>query len=70
MLINGYWHARSSYLSETMSKLIEWIRLPGDLVFGMVGVLLRCRNWFDLLVYTEKTSPILIQGKGTITCLF
>jgi len=40
VLINGYWHARSSvYLTEEMSKLIEWIRLPGDLVFGIFGVL-------------------------------
>ena len=40
VLINGYWHARSTaYLTEGMSKLIEWIRLPGDLVFGIVGVL-------------------------------
>ena len=40
VLLNGYWHARSpAYLTEGMSKLIEWIRLPGDLVFGIVGVL-------------------------------
>jgi nitric oxide reductase subunit B len=40
VLTNGYWHARSTaYLSEEMSRLIEWIRLPGDLVFGIVGVL-------------------------------
>jgi nitric oxide reductase subunit B len=40
VLKNGYWHARSSaYLTSNMSKLIEWVRLPGDLVFGIVGVL-------------------------------
>ncbi len=40
VLTNGYWHARSSaYLTENTSKLIEWIRLPGDLTFGIVGVL-------------------------------
>jgi len=40
VLRNGYWHARSTaYLTEGMSKLIEWFRLPGDLVFGIVGVL-------------------------------
>jgi nitric oxide reductase subunit B len=40
VLRNGYWHARSpAYLTEGMSKLIEWFRLPGDLVFGIVGVL-------------------------------
>ena len=40
VLVNGYWHARSTvYLTGGMSKLIEWIRLPGDLTFGIVGVL-------------------------------
>ncbi len=40
VLINGYWHARSpAYLNTSLAKLIEWIRLPGDLVFGIVGVL-------------------------------
>jgi nitric oxide reductase subunit B len=40
VLVNGYWHARSTaYLTGGMSKLIEWIRLPGDLIFGIVGVL-------------------------------
>jgi nitric oxide reductase subunit B len=40
VLVNGYWHARSpAYLTGGMSKLVEWIRLPGDLVFGIVGVL-------------------------------
>jgi nitric oxide reductase subunit B len=40
VLINGYWHARSpAYLETSLAKLIEWIRLPGDLVFGIVGVL-------------------------------
>jgi nitric oxide reductase subunit B len=36
---NGYWHARGAEFvhSETM-KLIEWIRLPGDLVFIVLGV--------------------------------
>ena len=39
VLINGYWHARSpAYLTESMSKLIEWIRLPGDLTFAFIGV--------------------------------
>ena len=40
VLTNGYWHARSTaYLSESLSSLVEWIRLPGDLVFGIVGIL-------------------------------
>jgi len=40
VLVNGYWHARSSaYLDTSLARLIEWVRLPGDLVFGIVGVL-------------------------------
>jgi nitric oxide reductase subunit B len=40
VLVNGYWHARSSaYLDISLAKLLEWIRMPGDLVFGIVGVL-------------------------------
>jgi len=40
VLINGYWHARSpAFLTGNLIKLIEWIRMPADLIFGIVGVL-------------------------------
>ena len=40
VLQNGYWHARSpEYLSGQLPRLIEWLRMPGDLVFIFVGVL-------------------------------
>jgi nitric oxide reductase subunit B len=40
VLVNGYWHARSAvYLDSSVAKLFEWIRMPGDLVFGIVGIL-------------------------------
>ncbi len=36
---NGYWHARSqAYLSGGTAHLLEWIRLPADLVFMLLGV--------------------------------
>jgi nitric oxide reductase subunit B len=39
VLQNGYWHARSqAYLGTTMARLIEWARLPGDMVFIFLGV--------------------------------
>ena len=39
VLQNGYWHARGhEYLSTTAARVIEWVRLPGDLVFIFVGV--------------------------------
>jgi len=39
-LSNGYWHARGpEFLSERIVRVIEWCRLPGDLVFILFGVL-------------------------------
>jgi nitric oxide reductase subunit B len=35
---HGYWHARSlDYIGSERSRLIEWLRLPGDLVFILFG---------------------------------
>ncbi len=40
VLNHGYWHARSlDYNNKGISKLIEWLRTPGDLIFIIVGVL-------------------------------
>lgn len=37
---HGYWHARSlAYSSGALPRLIEWLRLPGDLVFIVLGAL-------------------------------
>jgi nitric oxide reductase subunit B len=37
---HGYWHARSlDYIGSERSHLIEWLRLPGDLVFIFCGAL-------------------------------
>jgi nitric oxide reductase subunit B len=39
VLMNGYWHARGlDYLNQGFVRLIEWCRLPGDLVFIILGV--------------------------------
>jgi nitric oxide reductase subunit B len=38
-LNNGYWHARGpEFLTETTMRTLEWLRLPGDLIFSGVGV--------------------------------
>lgn len=38
VLQNGYWHARSfDYIHSERSHIIEWMRLPGDLVFILFG---------------------------------
>jgi len=35
---HGYWHARSlAYTGSETARLIEWLRLPGDLVFIIFG---------------------------------
>lgn len=40
VLANGYWHARSpAFLTKEIVRLVEWLRLPGDLIFIIVGVL-------------------------------
>ena len=40
VLENGYWHARSlAYLGGALPRLLEWLRLPGDLVFIFLGAL-------------------------------
>jgi len=37
---HGYWHARSlDYIGSDRSRLIEWLRLPGDLVFILFGAI-------------------------------
>jgi nitric oxide reductase subunit B len=40
VLENGYWHARSlAHLGGELPRLLEWLRLPGDLVFIFLGAL-------------------------------
>jgi nitric oxide reductase subunit B len=39
VLNNGYWHARSpEFLNQAVMRTIEWLRLPGDVVFIGFGV--------------------------------
>ena len=40
VLQNGYWHARSlAYTGGQLPRSLEWLRMPGDLVFIFVGAL-------------------------------
>jgi nitric oxide reductase subunit B len=35
---HGYWHARSlAYTAGALPRTLEWLRLPGDLVFIVLG---------------------------------
>jgi len=39
VLNNGYWHARSSeFLHTGLMHRLEWLRLPADLIFIVLGV--------------------------------
>jgi len=40
VLEHGYWHARSlAYTGSHLARLLEWCRLPGDLVFIIFGAI-------------------------------
>ena len=40
VLTNGYWHARSlAYMGQPHVRMVEWFRMPGDLIFIFLGVL-------------------------------
>ncbi len=40
VLQNGYWHARGpEFLNLRLTRMIEWARLPGDIVFIVAGVI-------------------------------
>ncbi|HEY3520479.1 MAG TPA: nitric-oxide reductase large subunit, partial [Rhodanobacteraceae bacterium] len=50
---NGYWHARGmDYTSSPLAKTLEWLRLPGDLVFIVFGaiplVIASLKGWTNL----------------------
>ncbi|MGB3462344.1 nitric-oxide reductase large subunit [Rhodanobacter lindaniclasticus] len=53
VLENGYWHARSiEYMGLPRSQVIEWLRLPGDLVFIIFGavplVIASIKGWLGV----------------------
>jgi nitric oxide reductase subunit B len=66
---NGYWHARGiDYTGSERSRLIEWMRLPGDLVFIVFGavplVIASVKSYFGLRAAqasSELRPPSLLQ---------
>jgi nitric oxide reductase subunit B len=57
---HGYWHARSiDYMSTSRSQLIEWLRLPGDLVFILLGavplVIAAMKGWLNV---RRRSAPM------------
>ena len=46
VLAHGYWHARNiAYTGSEMAQFLEWLRLPGDLIFILFGAVLWCWRW-------------------------
>jgi nitric oxide reductase subunit B len=58
VLENGYWHARGyDYVSQELVRLIEWIRMPADVVFIGLGVI-------PMLIATVITYLKVRTGKA------
>lgn len=56
---HGYWHARSlDYIGSERSRLIEWLRLPGDLVFILFGAIplaiASIKGWLDVHLHETR----------------
>ncbi len=56
---HGYWHARSmDYMSTPRSHLIEWLRMPGDVVFILFGaiplVIASIKGWLGVRAGSSK----------------
>ena len=57
VLKNGYWHARSpAFLDRRITILIEWLRLPADAIFILLGVV-------PLLISTGLTYRFVRKAK-------
>lgn len=62
---HGYWHARSlDYTGSEQARLIEWLRLPGDLVFILFGavplVIASIKGYLGVRAAAKNT--ILLSG--------
>ncbi len=61
VLRNGYWHARSAaFMDRPLVRALEWLRLPADLTFILVGVLplLIATTW----TYLHCRKPVQVKG--------
>ena len=58
---HGYWHARSmDYMSTSRSHLIEWLRMPGDMVFILFGsiplAIASIKGWLGVRASSGKVT--------------
>ncbi len=60
VLRHGYWHARSrEFLDAPLVRTLEWLRMPGDLVFIACGVV-------PLVIATARTYIRTLTGNGKL----
>jgi nitric oxide reductase subunit B len=71
---NGYWHARSlAYTATPLARTLEWLRMPGDLVFMFAGALplTLATAWGYLALWKghdggrHDARPITVATSGT-----
>ncbi|HVO65714.1 MAG TPA: nitric-oxide reductase large subunit [Syntrophales bacterium] len=56
VLENGYWHARSpDFLNQRMMNIIEWARLPADVIFIILGVIPLFMAIIKAYVYVRRS---------------
>lgn len=60
VLNNGYWHARGpEFLQGRIPRMIEWLRMPGDLIFIGLGIFPLFLASFQTWRATIKNIPTL-----------
>lgn len=61
VLENGYWHARSiAYTGGDLARLLEWFRMPGDLVFIFLGAVPIAVVAVRAYIEGRKTIPAVL----------
>jgi nitric oxide reductase subunit B len=64
VLKNGYWHARGpEFLNARTTTLIEWMRLPADAVFILLGVIPLLFAAGRAYWFVRRSSPSMPIGK-------
>jgi nitric oxide reductase subunit B len=69
---NGYWHARSlAYTATPLARTLEWLRMPGDLVFLLAGAMplavAMVWGYFTLWKRTGGTQPAAGRNFAGVT---
>ena len=68
VLESGYWHARSlEYISSDRSHLIEWLRMPGDVIFIVFGavplVMATIKGYVGVRAQARDAPPVGAAGR-------